>query len=157
MKASTIPILCAICLAAMSAAGASHWWSVSQFVTAFHAGLTIPPVEPPAAKSITPPQVSRPAATLAQTPQPSLPSSEQKIFYEALIKKIDNLENKNKDLDKLMSETNRDVTTLGFRVDTYSNSFRPLPTSEKESDTALEDNPGVLPPRAEPVFPLGDE
>jgi hypothetical protein len=155
MKASTIPTLCCVCLATMSAAGVSHWWSVNQFVTAFHAGLIVPPTEPPAVKSVSPPQLTRPAATLAQTSQPSLPSSDQKNFYEALIKKMDTLENKNRDLENAMSETNRDVMNLGFRADTFSDSFRPLPASQNVSDTTLSDSPddssGVLPVLAVPV------
>jgi hypothetical protein len=43
---------------------------------------------------------------------------------------------------------------LNFRVNTHSEQFRPLPVSEERIETSFEDEPGVLPPRAEPVqFP----
>ena len=41
---------------------------------------------------------------------------------------------------------------LEFRVDTHSESFRPLPVNEEQPFTQIDDDPGVLPPRAEPVF-----
>jgi hypothetical protein len=46
---------------------------------------------------------------------------------------------------------------LEFRVDTHSESFRPLPVNDERPDTSFDDGPGVLPPRAEPVFPFSDE
>jgi hypothetical protein len=159
MKASAIPTICSVCLATMSAAGVSHWWSVAQFVTAFEAGITIPTKESPAVKSIVPPQTNRPADILAQRPQAPAQSTEEQKFFETLTKKIDDLENKNRDLGSLMAETSRDLVTLGYRVDTHSDSFRPLPVGEGTTDPTLEDGPGVLPPppRAEIVFPLEDE
>jgi hypothetical protein len=56
-----------------------------------------------------------------------------------------------------MAETNRDLMKLEFRVDTHSESFRPMVVSEERIDTSFEDGPGVLPPRAEPVFLPSDE
>jgi len=67
------------------------------------------------------------------------------------------LENQNRDLVDQIAETNRDMMKLEFRVDTHSESFRPLPTSEEHGDTTFDDGPGVLPPRADPVFlPSGE-
>jgi hypothetical protein len=52
-----------------------------------------------------------------------------------------------------LAETNRDLMKLEFRVDTHSESFRPLPVTEDQPFTNLDgDDIGVLPPRAEPVI-----
>lgn len=56
-----------------------------------------------------------------------------------------------------MAETNRDLMKLEFRVDTHSESFRPMPVSQEGSFTNFDEGPGVLPPRAEPIFPPFDE
>lgn len=159
MKSSNIPILCGVALVAMVTAGLSHWWSVRQFVIAVESGLPV---------SVTPgPGPARPSAP-APTQQPGLlakhatepapvridnSDSGQKEFYEALIKKMQGLQNQNQDLLDQLAETNRDLMKLEFRVDTHSESFRPMPTNEERSDTSLEQETGigVLPPRAEPV------
>ncbi len=150
-------MICGISLAAMSAAGFSHWWSVDQFVAASRAGLPVHPVEVPAAKPVEAPKARPVEPTLAQSPKTVAPDPAQKSFYEALIKKMDSLQNQNRDLLDQMAETNRDVMKLEFRVDTHSESFRPKPVSEDRPDTSFDDGPGVLPPRAEPVFPASDE
>lgn len=156
MKPSTVPIICGIALAAMSAAGFSHWWSVQQFAAAIHAGLPVASPEKPAEAA-----PAKPAAPklLAQTPKNPAPATDaaEKKFYEALVAKMESLQNQNRDLLDQMAETNRDVMKLEFRVDTHSESFRPMPVSEERLDTSFDNGPGVLPPRAEPVFPLSGE
>lgn len=66
---------------------------------------------------------------------------------------MESLQNQNRDLLDQLAETNRDLMKLQFRVDTHSESFRPLPVSEDRPFTSLDDELGVLPPRAEPVLP----
>lgn len=163
MKANPVPTICGVALAAMSAAGLSHWWSVETFVSAVRGGL---PVSSPAAVPAPLPGAPVPSTTaparfanvdfakaaksgqmLASTTDPS-----QKAFYEALVAKMENIQNQNRDLLDQMAETNRDVMKLEFRVDTHSESFRPMPLSEEVNQMSYDDGPGVLPPRAEPVF-----
>lgn len=156
---SACAIICGIALAAMSAAAASHWWSVRQFVIAVNSGLPAPTVSPataPAAPARQTSPTARPSDTLAaktpRTPEPALAAaSGQNEFYDALIRRIENLQNQNRDLLDQMAETNRDLMKLEFRVDTHSEQFRPLPVSEERIDTSFDMDPGVLPPRAEPV------
>ena len=77
-----------------------------------------------------------------------------KLGDEALIAKMDGLQTQNRDLLDQLAETNRDLMKLEFRVDTHSESFRPMPVSEERRFTSVDEEPGVLPPRAEPVsFP----
>lgn len=160
---SACAIVCGIALAAMSAAAASHWWSVRQFVIAVNSGLpaaaptpaTTPAANPAAPARPTAPS-TKPSGTLAartpQHPDPALAASAgQKEFYDALIRRIENLQNQNRDLLDQMAETNRDLMKLEFRVDTHSEQFRPLPVNEERIDTSFDMDPGVLPPRAEPV------
>jgi hypothetical protein len=161
MKPSTIPMICGVALAAMSAAGFSHWWSVNSFVAAVDAGLPLPAPAKPAAKPAESPapKPAAPATLAAQAPKPAAaPEAEtQKKFYESLIAKMEAIQNQNRDLLDQVAETNRDVMKLEFRVDTHSESFRPLPVNEERLDTSFEDGPGVLPPRVEPVLlPTGE-
>ena len=156
MKATTVPAICCCALTAMSTAGLSHWWSVRQFTTSIKAGeLDVamphsrpqPAVVPPVAAVITAPA---PGAAKPAPPAPT-PTAEQKKFYEALIAKMDSLQTQNRDLLDQLAETNRDLMKLEFRVDTHSESFRPMPVTEDRPFTSNGDGTGVLPPRAEPV------
>lgn len=172
MKSTAVPMICGVALAAISAAGASHWWSVRQFVSVMDArspvlstplpgDATPPPAEQPLAKT------AAPATTVAANPPQPKPSAtpavsgSQKEFYEALLAEVKNLRTENLNLVDQMAETNRDLMKLEFRVDTHSESFRPMPTSEDRPDTTLDttfdEGTGVLPPRAEPVYPLSHE
>jgi hypothetical protein len=158
MKSSTVPLICGVSLAAMTSAGLSHWWSVRQTIAMVDAGIPIhaTPHKSPAPVA-EPVQEAAPAPIMAATPpkmQPSLhpeESQSQEKFYDALISKIENLQNQNRDLLDQVAETNRDLMKLEFRVDTHSEQFRPLPVNDERIDTSFEDDPGVLPPRAEPV------
>lgn len=154
MKPTTIPIICGITLAAISSAGLTHWWSVQTMASAFQSGLAAPGESQPIRKATA---VTQPEPKLAaQKSQPTSvvatePDSSQKKFFEALIQKMSVIENQNRDLVDQLAETNRDMMKLEFRVDTHSESFRPLPASEEPADTTYDDGSGVLPPRAEPV------
>lgn len=167
MKPSTLPVICAAALAAISTAGLSHWWSVNQFVAAVDQGLPVvaPPFELVKPKAPAKPTKPDPAPATPQAPAPRIAKTppaapapaatldpRQEAFYEALVSKLENLQNQNRDLLDQLAETNRDIMKLEFRVDTHSESFRPLPVTEERIDTSFEDEPGVLPPRAEPVM-----
>ncbi len=162
MKSQHLPLFCGAALAVMSAAGASHWCSVREFAAAAAAGLPLGiPAAPaaPAPPSVTPPApASAPAspqlAALQAPPAgPRVSGTAEQKFYEALVAKMENLQNQNQDLLDQVAETNRDVMKLEFRVDTHSESFRPMPVSEDrfETSSAYVDGEGVLPPRAMPV------
>jgi hypothetical protein len=156
MKPSTLPFICGLALAAMAAAGASHWWSVRQFAAAFQ---SVPPATSPQKPAGLTPIAPAAPELVAQAPKAPAPATDaaQKKFFEALVSKMEKLQNQNQDLLDQMAETNRDVMKLEFRVDTHSESFRPMPVSEERLDTSFDTGPGVLPPRAEPVFLPSDE
>jgi len=148
----------------MAAAGLSHWWSVRQVIAAMDAGLaTHPMAAVPAVPRLTPQPpattprdapLNAPDLTASTPPQAPAVSTAQKAFYEALLAKMEGLQTQNRDLLDQLAETNRDLMKLEFRVDTHSESFRPMPVSEDRPYTSNDDEPGVLPPRAEPVvFP----
>lgn len=153
MNSPTLPVICGVALTAMSTAGLSHWWSVRQFVAAFDAGVAVNiPVRPESKPAAAPVKTPTKSPALAATKSSAPAEPRQKEFYEALISKIENLQNQNRDLLDQVAETNRDLRMIEFRVDTHSEQFRPLPVSEERIDTSFEDDPGVLPPRAEPVM-----
>lgn len=87
-------------------------------------------------------------------------SESSKEFFDNLIKELRNLRNENRTLTNQVAETNRDVMKMQFQIDTHSESFRPMPTSDNRDDrsqTNDEEYPGVLPPRTEPVYPRLEE
>ena len=151
------PFICGTLLTAMFAAGISHYWSVETFIADYP---TVPAVRLPPVKPATPKEEER------VTPLPSLASTSsngdiaQQEFFTSLMSELKTLKHENRDLRDLMGETNRDVMKLAFRVDSHSESFRPLPTSEERGDTSFgvgdDELPGVLPPKANPVYPLDE-
>lgn len=153
-----ITLTCGTLLTAMISAGFSHYWSVQTFVCnlpAFHEATALAPSIPDNQRKSTPktsPKHSSLAAYLKTAPSSS-PSQEE--FFDSLLVELKKIKDENRNLRDLMGETNRDVMKLAFRVDTHSESFRPLPASEERNDTSLnlpeDDFPGVLPPRATPV------
>jgi len=153
MKPSTIPLICSMTLAASLGAGVSHWWSVRQFTNLLEKGIPATPAQ------IVEPTIPITAVFAKNQQQPQAPGSvnagdqtHQKDFYEALIQKMGRVESQNRDLLDQLAETNRDLMKLEFRVDTHSESFRPLPVVEEKPFTSIESFDGeVLPPRANAV------
>lgn len=172
MKHSSIPMLCSLALVAMCTAGVSHWYSIREFAIAIESNVPLIPLSAPFTPAPPPTQPAAPARSLLAenkpTKQPLTDApAPQKEFFEALIKEVKTLRTENLNLGDQMAETNRDLMKLEFRVDTHSESFRPLPTSELRQDTTFQDSgfqdptfddgPGVLPPRAELILPSSDE
>lgn len=155
MKAYAIPASCCLALTAVLSAGISHWWSVRQFTAMIRHGLPVPTTAAP----IDPPESRLPAETLASQPRIASPErittdsggKSEEDFFAALVEKMNRVEAQNRDLLDQLAETNRDMMKLEFRVDTHSESFRPLPIVEEQPFSSLDQMPGVLPPRAEPV------
>ena len=158
-------MICGLALAAMSAAGFSHWWSVRSFASAVEKGMVLSsPITPAIAEPKKQAPALPPAAPVVvadapkNTPPPLASEEAQRVLIDTLNninKRFEALQNKDRDLLDQMAETNRDVMNLGFRVDTHSESFRPMPLTEEQA-TSFDDGPGVLPPRAEPVFQPGN-
>ncbi len=158
---ATLPIICGTLLTAMVGAGLSHYWSVQSIVAMARLDqrpVQIVPASPAFQKPVQ--KISSPLANTAISPEATPKSHSQEEFFNELLTELKQLKNENRDLRDLMGETNRDVMKLSFRVDTHSESFRPLPTSEQRQDTSfnIPDNslPGVLPPRATPVMGFGE-
>jgi TolA-binding protein len=154
MKSHTLPLICGVAVAAMCAAGISHWWSVRQFLVVMNhspaaAARSAPPAPEPAVSAAAQQPAAAPASVRTTAAAP--PAAQQK-FYDALITRMESLQNQNRDLLDQLAETNRDLMKLEFRVDSHSASFRPLPVSEDQPFTSLDSDIGVLPPRAEPVL-----
>ena len=156
MKSPILPITCGVAVAAMCAAGLSHWWSVRELIALTADGVI--QSEPLVTRGEPAPLEPAAMITHQQTPQAApmpqaMPApAEQQRFFEALVSRIENLQTQNRDLLDQLAETNRDLMKLEFRVDTHSASFRPLPVTEDQPFTSLDADLGVLPPRAEPVM-----
>jgi hypothetical protein len=157
------PRICGTLLVAMAAAGFGHYWSVREFVSRYPtapASRIVPAIsgEPAALEKM-------PASPLAESSGPG-ENNARREFFEELLAEVRALRNENKNLIDQVAETNRDMMKMEFRLDTHSESFRPLPTSEEREDTSNYigdipsgfdgDLPSVLPPRATPVSPLED-
>lgn len=153
----TPPMLCGTLLAVMIGAGFSHFWSVREMVARFPTtpAYRIIPTDSPVTK---PPAVKTPPAKTPDLAAADVPETDnaQKEFFRGLLDEVRALRNENRNLIDQVAETNRDMMKMQFRLDTHSESFRPLPVAEdrKRGDTSSfpdDDFPGVLPPRASPV------
>ena len=154
MKPPILSISCCFVLTVLSTAGLGHWWAVRQLITVLPStGLVVAQPAPAPARAVpaTVAQAQPERSASPGTPAAPAPAPDQKQFFEALIAKMNGLQTQNRDLLDQLAETNRDLMKLEFRVDTHSESFRPLPVSEDRPYTSVEDPAGVLPPRAEPV------
>lgn len=148
----TVPILCGAALAAMCTAVVGHWWSVRQFVAAIDAGVPVASevrASKPA-ESLPAPLAKLQAAAPVATMDPA-----QKEFFETLTRTVKDLQNQNRNLIDQLGETNREIYNMQFRLDTVSDKFRPMHVNDDRPDTTFDgdDGSGVLPPRAEPIFP----
>lgn len=154
----TPPLLCGTLLAAMMAAGASHFWTVRGVVSRYPSAPALR-IDPASLEQKTADPTKRLAPPSLENAPLARGSEEEREFYAALLSEMKALRNENKNLIDQIGETNRDMMKMEFRMDTYSESFRPLPVQERFDDTtfgAEPEFPGVLPPKATPVYPLED-
>jgi hypothetical protein len=161
MKQSFVPIFCAVALTGMLGAGATHWWSVRQLVALSakrpaSASPAIPKTDavastPAVALPVAAAVPALPAATPPVTARVEAPvNKSEREFFSSLVDELKTVRQQNQDLRDQVAETNRDLMELQFRVDTHSESFRPLKVTS-EPATLQSEIDGVLPPRALPV------
>lgn len=171
MKSSFIPVSCGVVLAAISAAGTSHWFSVREMVLAYSVKNPVPlsPAPETDRKEIArtePKPAPLPAPKPAKAPQPApvsspaaaVASSSSEEFFRSLVQEFKDLKNENRNLQDQLEETNRDLMNLQFRVDTHSTQFRPLPMMNdlrSLENQSREEHPdhGVLPPMEGELLP----
>ncbi len=156
-------IICGTLLVAMMAAGVSHYWSVENFIADYPVSpaIRLVPIDNNASSPAIDNRIPKhpeagnvPDTIAAQSPSPDTPGNE---FFSGLMDELRNLRNENRTLTNQIAETNRDVLKMQFQIDTHSESFRPMPTSDDRDDRSQiydEEYPSVLPPRAQPVTPV---
>lgn len=173
MNNATLPLIATITLSAIAGITGTHFHQVSQMVKN---GVTPAPIILTAPDSESP-SVQPRADIIASIPSPKLPVMEKKMTMpafkpseavartpreDALLKilaeqtqMLSAMRTEQKHLRKQLSETNRDMDELTFRVDSHSSDFRPLrvdntrprglitvPDTVPDADT---NNGGVLP------------
>ena len=150
----TIPIICTLALTVMTAFFVKAWWPIRDLDCDFRA------IQPRTFASIAVPVVPRikikqPApAIVAIKPEQAPPDAESvsidKKTLDSLVAEIQRLGKSNESLRDQLAELNRDLMQLEFRVDTHSESFRPLPVNEEQIATTteepLEQEASLLPP-----------
>ncbi len=155
MNPAFVPVACGSALALMAGAVASHWVSVRQtaaLVDVLHPTPSSPEraTLPPEDESIREAK-SLIAAAKAVPSAADSPSSPADARFEQLLSSIEGLVTLNQELRSQLEETNRDLVTLQFQVDTHSESFRPLNVVDEAPMTMMaDDGPGVLPARQTP-------
>ena len=150
----TIPIICTLALTVMTAFFVKAWWPIRDMGCDFRA------IQPRTFASIAVPVLPRieikqtvPAAVVAkqeQAPPDAESVSIDKKTLDSLIAEIQRLGKSNETLRDQLAELNRDLMQLEFRVDTHSESFRPLPVNEEQiattSEEPIEEEASLLPP-----------
>lgn len=164
MKASIIPVLCSIALTGMLGAGATHWWSVKQLVALAgklpasqvpetnpaKAVETLASAAAPSPTPVAPVPPPAPVAPAVAARTESAPGKSEREFFSSLVDELKAVRQQNQELRDQVAETNRDLMELQFRVDTHSESFRPLKVTSEPAPLQSEAG-GVLPPKALPV------
>ena len=150
----TIPIICTLALTVMTAFFVKAWWPIRDM------GCDLRAIQPRTFASIAVPVVPRieikqPAPTTVETkPEQATPNAESvsidKKALDSLIAEIRRLGKSNETLRDQLAEMNRDLMQLEFRVDTHSESFRPLPVNEEQiantSEEPVDEEASLLPP-----------
>ena len=150
----TIPIICTLALTVMTAFFVKAWWPIRDLGCDFRA------IQPRTFASIAVPvvpriEIKKPApAVVAIKPEQAPPDAESvsidKKTLDSLVAEIQRLGKSNESLRDQLAELNRDLMQLEFRVDTHSESFRPLPVNEEQIATTteepLEQEASLLPP-----------
>lgn len=153
------PFLSAILLAAMMAAGVSHYWSLQEFIAEYPIAPAVRQMPLPSSEVVSRETIKNVNSTksveVAALKAPE-DSTQLKSIFEEMLVELKKIQNEKNDLINQLAETNRSVMQLQFQVDSHSESFRPMPTREERDDRSNIDDtfPGVLPPRANPVYPL---
>jgi hypothetical protein len=119
-------MICGAYLAVMLGEGVSHFWPVQELVSNFpiSPAVRLIPLDPAPNTKSTPMRNDHASAPVLQT------GEAQRQFLEGLLTAVRALRNQNRNLIDQIAETNRDMMKMEFRLDTHSESFRPLPTSE---------------------------
>ncbi len=162
MKLDPLSATVALALAAMSGAVCSHWAGLdAHLALARHAaGRTLgsPPPAPAATATATHLLATHdpPATTLATTttaaPTPA-PTPAATDVDHRILNLVERMQGEQLNLRDQLAEANRDLMELRFRVDTHSESFRPLRTTPEPDAILLPPDPaatGVLPPLDNP-------
>ena len=150
----TIPITCSLALTAMTAIFVKAWWPIRDM------GCDFRNIQPQTLASISVPMVPRieikqsTPTIVATKPEQTPPTAEyiniDKQTLDSLITEIRRLGESNETLRDQLAELNRDLMQLEFRVDTHSESFRPLPVSEEQVATTpnepIDAGDSLLPP-----------
>lgn len=154
MKTLWFPACCLVLLGVLSALGLGHWLQLHQ-----QSRWVVQLPRTPRAVTVSP----SPSAPTPILPPPK--SVADTTALQELRQRIMQLESSNRQLQQQLAETNRDLLTLQFRVDTHSESFRPLPVAETSPIPAAlpvdpaelqgmdnsDEEPALLPTRAIPV------
>jgi len=152
MNMNFIPMTCSLALTTMATAFVSTWWPVRDLGADMRdvTWLVVPHGD-----QFNPQALSefRPAAESQEIRQPAPKDPNlveiDKEQFEALLRELKQLKKDNSAILDQMAEINRDLMELEFRVDTHSESFRPLPASEDATvppEATIVDEQGVLPP-----------
>jgi len=149
----TIPIICTVALTAMTAIFVKAWWPIRDM------GCDLRAIQPQTLASIAVPvfpqiETKQTAPTVAIAQEQSPKNAESIIIdkqtLDSLVAEIRQLGESNETLRDQLAELNRDLMQLEFRVDTHSESFRPLPVSEEQvaatPNEAIDTEDSLLPP-----------
>lgn len=150
----TIPIICTLTLTVMTAFFVKAWWPIRDM------GCDLRLIQPKTLASISVPTVPRVEIKQPVTAAVAIVSEQErkaddsviidKETFDLLLAEIRRLGESNETLRDQLAEMNRDLMQLEFRVDTHSESFRPLPVAEDQiattSDEPSDGESDLLPP-----------
>lgn len=153
MKIDPLPAACLTSLTLMTGAVISHWMGVDESIELARLRAGQPPAQLaaeqagdhslPEPRFVVAGKLNSPPPTISE---PALPPEFGQRMVLAL-EGFEQLQRENRNLRDQVAETNRDLMELQFRVDSHSQSFRPLRAVQ---ETRQPVGPGVLPPIESP-------
>jgi hypothetical protein len=142
MKTDPLAAIVSLALTLMTGAVLNHWAGLDERIQLARNAAAQNPGQPVI-------QTVAPQPWFVSTSTPAKPASAQPSGNantdQRILSLVERMQNQQEELRDQVAEANRDLMELQFRVDTHSESFRPLRATQ-EPDPSIPSGPGVLPP-----------
>lgn len=149
MKSDPLPVFVSLALTLMTGAVISHWAGLDERIELARQSLSangsvvLDPAAPEKSwiTTIIEPSTRPQPAEIASAPV----TGDTRELNRRLVAVVERMQGEQENLRDQIAEANRDLMELQFRIDTHSESFRPLRTAP-DADPRPVGGGGVLPP-----------
>ena len=140
MKIDPLAAIVSLALTLMTGAVLNHWAGLDERIELARNAAAQSP-----SQSIIQPVAPQPWFVNTAPSNPAAHPQGNANTDQRILSLVERMQNQTEELRDQVAEANRDLMELQFRVDTHSESFRPLRATQ-EPDPSIPTGPGVLPP-----------